>query len=44
MFLEVYSVVVEKAHIEARKHGHSTLEQPLPDGSIKLVIQLGGPA
>jgi hypothetical protein len=44
MFLEVYSVVVEKAHIEARKQGHSSFEQPLPDGSIKIVVQLGGAA
>jgi hypothetical protein len=39
-FLQAYAV--ERAHIEARKQGHSTHEQVLPDGSIKLVIQLGG--
>lgn len=32
---------VEKAKLEARKHGHSVLEQPLADGSIHLTIQLG---
>lgn len=32
----------EKAKIEARKRGHTVLEQPLADGSIKLTIQLGG--
>jgi len=41
-FLQVYSV--EKARIEAHKLGHSAFEQALPDGSIKLVIQLGGAA
>jgi len=33
---------VEKAKIEARKRGHSVFEQPLSDGSIKLVIQVTG--
>ena len=42
MFLEVYSVVVEKAAIEARKRGHSVVEQALADGSIKLTIRVGG--
>jgi hypothetical protein len=41
-FLQRYAV--EKARIEARKQGHSAFEQVLPDGSIKLVIQLGGGA
>ena len=40
--LQAYAV--ERAHIEARKQGHSALEQAMPDGSIKLVIQLGGAA
>lgn len=31
----------EKAKLEARKQGHTVSEQSLPDGSIKLVIQLG---
>ena len=41
-FLQAYAV--EKARIEARKQGHSAFEQLLPDGSIRLVIQLGGAA
>jgi hypothetical protein len=41
-FLQAHAV--EKAHIEARKQGHSAFEQALPDGSIRLVIQLGGAA
>ena len=32
----------EKTKIEARKAGHSVTEQALPDGSIKLTIQVGG--
>ena len=32
---------VEKAHIEARKAGHSVSEQVLGDGSIKVTIQVG---
>jgi len=35
---------VEKARIEARRRGHSVSEQPLSDGSIKLVIQVQGGA
>jgi len=31
----------EKAALEARRQGHSVLEQQLPDGSIKLTIQVG---
>jgi hypothetical protein len=38
--LQAYAV--EKATIEARKRGHSVYEQPLADGSIKLVIQVAG--
>jgi hypothetical protein len=38
----VYSAAVEKAKIEARKHGHSVVEHSLPDGSIKLTVQVGG--
>ena len=33
---------VEKTCLEARKAGHSVVEQELSDGSIKLVIQVGG--
>ncbi|WP_145275450.1 DUF1257 domain-containing protein [Tautonia plasticadhaerens] len=39
-FVQAYAL--EKAKIEARKRGHSVHEQPLPDGSIKLVIQVAG--
>jgi len=38
--LQAYAV--EKARIEARRGGHSVSEQALPDGSIKLTIQVGG--
>jgi hypothetical protein len=39
-FLQAYAIC--KATIEARKKGHSVFEQPLPDGSVKLTIQIGG--
>ncbi len=39
-FMQSYAV--EKAGIEARRRGHSVVEQPLADGSIKLTIQVGG--
>ncbi|WP_315851082.1 hypothetical protein [Blastopirellula marina] len=35
-FLQAYSV--EKALIEARRKGHTVVEQPLSDGSIKLTV------
>ena len=35
---------VEKATLEARKRGHSVVEQPLADGSIKLTIGVAGEA
>jgi hypothetical protein len=41
-FLQAYAIC--KATIEARKRGHSVLEQPLPDGSVKLTITVGGGA
>lgn len=41
-FLQSYAV--EKTKLEARKKGHSVTEQPLVDGSIKLVVQVGGAA
>ncbi len=41
-FLQGYAV--EKAKLEARKKGHTVFEQPLSDGSIKLVVQVGGVA
>jgi len=39
-FLQAYAV--ERARIEARKRGHSVVEQSLADGSIKLTIRVGG--
>jgi hypothetical protein len=39
-FLQGYAV--EKAALEARKKGHSVIEQSLADGSIKLTVQIGG--
>lgn len=40
--LQAYAV--EKAKLEARRHGHSVFEQPLADGSIRLTIQVAGGA
>lgn len=39
-FMQAYAI--EKAKIEARKRGHTVYERPLPDGSIKLTIQVTG--
>ena len=41
-FRQAYAV--EKAHIEARKRGHSVAEHSLPDGSIKLIVVVSGGA
>lgn len=41
-FLQRYAL--EKASIEARRKGHTVVEQPLKDGSIKLTVQIGGAA
>jgi hypothetical protein len=41
-FLQSYAV--ERAKIESRRKGHSFTEQQLPDGSIKLTIQVNGGA
>ena len=41
-FLQAYAC--EKAKIEARRQGHTVLEQPLSNGSIKLTIQVAGGA
>ncbi len=38
----VQRYAVEKSVLEARKQGHSVSEQSLPDGSIKLTVQVGG--
>lgn len=39
-FLQGYAVC--KATAEARRQGYSVAEQPLPDGSIKLTVNVGG--
>jgi len=39
-FMQAYAV--EQATLVARRRGHSTTEQTLPDGSIKLTIQVEG--
>ena len=41
-FMQAYAI--ERAKLEARRRGHSTTEQALPDGSIKLTIQVAGGA
>jgi hypothetical protein len=41
-FLQAYAV--EKAKLEARRKGYSVSEQSLPNGSIKVSIQVGGAA
>ena len=41
-FLQAYAV--EKARIEARKKGHSVTETALQDGSIKVIVRVGGAA
>jgi len=41
-FLQAYAV--EKAKIEARKKGHSVMEQRLENGSVKLTVNVGGAA
>lgn len=38
--LQTYAV--EKARIEARKAGHTVTESQLPNGSIKLTVQVAG--
>jgi hypothetical protein len=39
-FLQSYAV--EKCRIESRKRGHTLTEQTLPDGSVKLTVQVNG--
>ena len=41
-FLQAYAV--EKAKIEARRKGHSVVEQRLENGCVKLTVQVGGAA
>lgn len=38
-FLQAYAV--ERAKLEARKQGYAATEQALPDGSIKVTIEVG---
>ena len=40
LLLQAYAV--EKSRIVARQQGNTVYETPLPDGSIKLTIQIGG--
>jgi hypothetical protein len=40
--LQAYAV--ERTRLEARRCGHSVAESLLPDGSIKLTVQVGGAA
>jgi hypothetical protein len=39
-FLQAYAV--EKSRLEARRRGHTFSEQALADGSIRLLIEVGG--
>jgi hypothetical protein len=41
-FMQAYAI--EKAKLEARHKGHSTMERQLADGSIKLTVQVAGGA
>ena len=41
-FLQSYAI--EKCRIESRKKGHTLTEQALPDGSVKLTVQVNGGA
>ena len=41
-FLQAYAT--ERVKIEARKKGHSVVEQRLDNGSVKLTVQVGGAA
>ena len=41
-FLQAYAT--ERVKIEARKKGHSVMEQQLDNGSIKLTVNVGGAA
>jgi hypothetical protein len=38
----IQAYAVEKARSEARRRGHTVAEQTLPNGSIKLTIQVAG--
>ena len=38
----VQRYAIEKASLESRRAGHTVLEKPLEDGTVKLTIQIGG--
>ena len=38
------SYAVEKAKIEARRHGYAAHERPLADGSVRVTVTVGGAA
>jgi hypothetical protein len=40
----IQAYATEKAALEARRQGHTVVEQLLPDGSIKLTIGVGSAA
>ena len=40
----IQQYAVEKTKIEARRQGHSVIEQKLEDGSVKLTVGVGGEA
>ncbi len=41
-FIQNYAI--EKARLEARKLGHTVIEQHLEDGFVKLTVQVGAAA
>ena len=41
-FLQAYAI--ERTRLEARKRGHTVVEQALSDGSVRLTIHVGGAA
>lgn len=41
-FQQAYTI--EKTRIEARRRGHVVTEHPLPDGSVRVTVQIGGAA
>lgn len=42
LFLQSYAI--EKAKLDARRRGHAVAEHQLPNGSIRLTVQVGGAA
>jgi hypothetical protein len=40
----IVAYTVSRIKIESRKNGHSVVEQPLDNGSIKLTVSVGGEA